>query len=341
MSGAGRSRGSDSRSGAGDSAGANGRGHAQVAEIQRARMLSAMFDVVGERGVGAVTVAHVVERSGVSRRTFYESFADREACFLAAFDEAVAYAYERVAPAYEARGGWRERIRGALIELLGFLDEQPLIGRVLICESLAGGPRVLERRGRVLASVVAAIDAGREQAKTDPPPLAAEGVVGGVLSILHERLVSDDHGPLRGLANPLMSMIVMPYLGPGAARRELERPVPASSGRQRDTALLSDPFKDAGMRLTYRTVRVLMAVADMGERGIKPSNRAVGEVADITDQGQISKLLARLQRIGLISNAGLGPGTGAPNAWSLTSTGRQVAHSVSAHSARSEDRRVA
>ncbi len=57
----------------------------------------------------------------------------------------------------------------------------------------------------------------------------------------------------------------------------------------------------------------------------------MGDGAGIADQGQISKLLARLQRIGLVSNTGLGPGQGAPNAWSLTPAGRQVAHSIRTH----------
>ena len=70
--------------------GRNGIGAEHVAEIQRARILAAMVDVVAERGAANVTVARVVTRSGVSRRTFYELFEDREDCFLAAFDQAVA-----------------------------------------------------------------------------------------------------------------------------------------------------------------------------------------------------------------------------------------------------------
>lgn len=81
------------------------------------------------------------------------------------------------------------------------------------------------------------------------------------------------------------------------------------------------------MRLTYRTIRVLLAVAE--QPGV--SNRQVGDSAGIADQGQISKLLGRLQRLELISNTGLGPGTGAPNAWSLTGKGHQFADSIRVH----------
>jgi AcrR family transcriptional regulator len=309
---------------------ANGFARAQVADLQRTRILSAMFDVACERGVGNVTVAHVVERSGVSRRTFYEHFTDREDCFLAAFDDALKYASERVLPAYRSESRWRERIRAGLVALLSFIDEEPVIGRLLIRESLGGGPAILERRGQVIAQVRSAIEQGSTEAKAGftPPPLTGEGIVGGVLAVVQGRLTQTDrHESLVELVNPLMSMIVLPYLGQAAARRELERPVPVPTAPRNGAALLSDPFKDAGMRLTYRTVRVLTAIAEHPGA----SNRTVGDTAEIKDQGQISKLLARMERIGMVSNTGLGPGQGAPNAWSLTSSGHQVVNSVRAH----------
>ena len=78
------------------------------------------------------------------------------------------------------------------------------------------------------------------------------------------------------------------------------------------------------MRLTYRTVRVLCAIADHPSA----SNREVASAAGIADQGQISKLLARLQSLGLIRNEGLGQPRGAPNAWGLTAKGVEVERSI-------------
>lgn len=307
-------------------------GREQVTDLQRARILAAMFDVSCERGAANVTVAHVVERSGVSRRTFYEVFEDREDCFLAAFDQALAYACERVLPAYEAEGDWRKKVRAGLIALLAFLDEEPVIGRVLIVESLGGGRTALERRGEVIAKLTDAIDRGGKAVKATSqlPPLTAEGVVGGVLSIIHSQLTSSSARSEKrviDLSNPLMSMIVLPYLGSAEARREMERPVPKPSGKARPEPLLSDPFKEAGMRLTYRTVRVLLAIGEHPGA----SNRLIGDSAEIRDQGQVSKLLTRLQRVGMITNTGLGAGQGGPNSWTLTPAGRQVVSTVSAH----------
>ena len=86
------------------------------------------------------------------------------------------------------------------------------------------------------------------------------------------------------------------------------------------------------MRLTYRTARVLQAAA----ANPGASNRRIGEQADIYDQGQISKLLARLLRIGLLANTGRGHANGEPNAWSLTPLGERVAQQLSLD-ARAED----
>ncbi len=301
---------------------------AQLADLQRARLLSAMFDVAMERGVGNVTVAHVVERSGTSRRTFYELFRDRDDCFLAAFEQALHLAARRVLPAYESQDAWRERIAAGLGALLVFLEEEPAIGKLLIVESLSAGSRTLDVRRRVVAQITDAIDGGRGEAKAaSPPPLTAEGAVGAVLSLIHTRLVEKDGEPLVALLNSLMSMIVLPYLGAAVARRELDRPAPKLDSRSHESSqLAADPFKAAGMRLTYRTVRALMAIVD----NPGASNRLIGQSAGIDDQGQISKLLSRLQRIGLISNEGLGPGQGAPNAWRLSEKGWNVVNSVRA-----------
>jgi AcrR family transcriptional regulator len=305
----------------------NGFAHAQVAQIQRARILAAMFDVATEHGAGNVSVADVVERSGVSRRTFYETFADREDCFLAAFDDALAFASQRVLPAYRTERRWRERIRAGVVAFLSFLDEEPVIGRLLVRESLTAGEKTRARRDEVLALLASVVDEGRGESKNAAtlPSLTAEGLVGGALSIIDARISSDTS--MLELANSLVSMIVLAYLGPLAARRELERPVEAPVGERHDARLLVDPFKGRGLRLTYRTVRVLMAVAEHSGA----SNRAVGESAGIEDQGQISKLLGRLQRLELIENTGIGPGQGAPNAWSLTASGHQMVRSIRTH----------
>lgn len=303
-------------------------GRAGVAEIQRARMITAMGELVRENGAGGVSVAHVVTRSGVSRRTFYEQFDDREDCFLAAFDRAVSRAGETATPAYEAGGSWRERITAGLEAVLGFLDAEPELGYLCVVGTLAAGPRALERRALVAQSLIAAVHEGRREATaaTRPDRLVAEGVVGAVLTILHSRMQSPNPRPLLGLSSRLMAMIVLPYLGPAAAERELKRPAPRP---RRAAPPRADPLRKLDMRLTYRTVRVLLAIASHSGA----SNRQVGSAAGVADPGQISKLLARLHALGLIANTGGDHTKGEPNAWSLTPRGRDIARTLQAQAA--------
>jgi AcrR family transcriptional regulator len=305
-------------------------GHAQLAQIQRSRILAAMVSVACERGAANVTVADVTARSGVSRRTFYELFADRDDCFMAACEEALVLAAARVLPAVHGEDRWVDRLRAGIAAFMFFLDEEPKLGQLLVSESLVGDKRVLERRMQVTGRLAEFVREGRRHEGKlggDMSPLYAEGAVGGVLSIL-QRLLAAGHGePYVRLAAPLTSMIVMPYLGAAAANRELDRPLPVAATARHDGQALADPFKGAGMRLTYRTVRVLLAVGEYPNA----SNRTIGDTAGIRDQGQVSKLLGRLARIGLIENTGIGPGQGGPNAWVLTDSGRQAVSSIHTH----------
>lgn len=74
------------------------------------------------------------------------------------------------------------------------------------------------------------------------------------------------------------------------------------------------------MRLTYRTARALMAVAE--HHGA--SNRTVGASAGIPDQGQVSKLLTRLHNLGLIDNTTAPSARDGPNAWTMTARGWEI-----------------
>jgi AcrR family transcriptional regulator len=310
-----------------------GGGRGGVAEIQRMRMIAALTEVARERGAGGVTVAHIVARSGVSRRTFYELFEDREDCFLAAFDLAVERAAQRVLPAYAAPGTWRERIRAGLGALLEFLEDELGLGALCIVEALGAGPVALERRAGVVKALIDAVDEGRGEARGSARPtrLTAEGVVGAVLAVLHSRLAesggaAEDEPPaMVGLLGPLMGMIVLPYQGQAMAARESVRPAPR---RRRAAYPEGDPLRDLDMRLTYRTVRVLVAIGELAGQGSGPSNRQIADASGVQDQGQISKLLSRLEHLGLIYNNGAGPAKGEPNVWSLTHRGEEIEHTI-------------
>jgi AcrR family transcriptional regulator len=297
----------------------------RVAEIQRSRMMSAALAAVEEVGYSRMTVAQVIARAKVSRKTFYDVFVDREDCFLAALEQAVAHAGELVQRAYDSESAWRDGVRAGLAELLAFFDEEPALARVVLVEALGAGPRVLARRGEVLDQLARVVDRGRlaDSAVPELPDVVAEGVVGAVLAVLHTRaLERQDDACFLGLLGALMNIVVLPYLGARAASRELTRPAPK---RLQDSELRHrphspDPMAGLTMRLTYRTVRVLVVIAEHPGA----SNREIAQRSGVTDQGQISKLLARLARLQLIENSGDGQEKGGCNAWRLTPNGAHV-----------------
>jgi AcrR family transcriptional regulator/DNA-binding MarR family transcriptional regulator len=331
----------------------NGRptgGGLYVSELQRGRLLEAAFALVYEQGYRGMTVRRVAERAGVSPKTFYVLFSDREDCFLAAFEHALDVLTAAVAPAYDAEREWVERVRAALAALLGVLDREPALRRLVFVEALTAGPRVLARRAQVLDRLAGVLDGGRAGMKTPGalPQLTAEGIVGATFGVIHARLSQQRPEPLSELLNALMATIVLPFRGSAAATLELKRPPskagpdfvstdkPAKSGRSRQSSgsCAAPPIGTltADFRLTVRTQMVLAAVA--GHTGV--NNREVSELVGVSDQGQISRLMMRLAEQGLVENM-RGDAQGLAKAWRLTPNGAAV---IDAHRPlRREERR--
>ncbi len=303
----------------------------QVDEIQRSRLLVAAAAVIDELGYEQTSVARITARARVSRRTFYDLFGNREACLVALLDEVAGRVEQELAAAGLEGLAWRERVRGGLWAILSFLDGEPVLARICVVQALHGGPGVLERREEILARLAAVLDEGRGEGSRgeECTLVTAEGLVGGALGVVYARLRGGDPSPLTGLLDELMGMIALQYLGSRAARREQRRPAPVSrpapEGGQASVGAEQDPLDEVDMRLTYRTARVLACIAELPGA----SNREVAERAGVSDPGQISKLLRRLERLGLTVNTGGGHQSGEPNAWELTPLGVQVAQRLS------------
>ncbi|HUN78573.1 MAG TPA: TetR/AcrR family transcriptional regulator [Solirubrobacteraceae bacterium] len=306
-----------------------------MSDIQRSRLIAATVAAVEESGYAQATVGKITARARVSRRTFYELFDDRDECLAAVLEEAVELVRAELTAAELGPLAWRERVRVGLAAILGFFDREPALARVCVVHALRAGPVVLARREEVIAQLTAALDEGRLQGARGETctPLTAEGLVGAGCAIVYARLERREREPLSGLLGELMGMIALAYLGPAAARRERALsapPRPAVTGElpAAESRAASDPLSGVSMRLTYRTARVLEAIATLGGGGEHPSNREVATYAEVADPGQISKLLRRLERLGLLANLGAGHARGGPNAWTLTPAGEHVAQSM-------------
>jgi AcrR family transcriptional regulator len=152
----------------------------------------------------------------------------RQDCPDAVFEEALAIATRRVSAAYDSQAGWVDRVRAAVLALLELLDEERELARLCVGHAVAS-PAMLLRHGEVLDKLARIIDQGRSgsRATRNPPPHAARAVLGGALGLIYARLSARDPHSLVELVNPLMSLIVLPYLGASGAREEQYRPLPA------------------------------------------------------------------------------------------------------------------
>jgi AcrR family transcriptional regulator len=127
--------------------------HAAAREVvlasQRGRLVEAMARCVAQRGYAETTVAQVIARAGVSRKTFYEHFPDKQACFLAAWDLGTDYLIDQIAEVAAPVADWRDRLRAGTETYLQILSEEPDFARTFLIEVLGAGTQALERRAAI------------------------------------------------------------------------------------------------------------------------------------------------------------------------------------------------
>jgi len=179
-----------------------------------------MLESVGKQGYEQTTVQDAIDAAGLYRQAFYDSFDDKEDCYLQALDAGSAWIELAMREEAADASTWRGRLRGALAGLLGFLDEQPEIGRALLVEVHAAGPRAVGKRTEAMERAAGLIDRAREESDDAAPAISAEAIVAGILAVLHARLSSEEteFGPL---LPELMYLAVLPYFGPTEAAAEL------------------------------------------------------------------------------------------------------------------------
>jgi AcrR family transcriptional regulator len=287
----------------------------------------------------------VATRAGVSEDVFHEAFSTVEDCYRAAFDEGLRLLSQTVAEATARHQAWLERVRSGLVALLGFFDDEAPWARLLVLETPMSAATTFEcitGLHNLLEHLLQRSDEGTDclptgRAGVSPmlmETLTGELVVGGVLSVIRASMLEQDGGKLVELAPSLMAFIVTPYLGRAVAQAELEgktsdRGLPTTTEPELTRANAKSELTRAKavtranelpVRATHRTSIVLQAIA----RAPYSNNREIAQAAGLADEGQTSKLLARLGRKGVIENVGVGPARGEPNAWLLTAEGQRM-----------------
>ena len=178
-----------------------------VAAAQRRRMLAAMVAAVAEKGYAAVAVSDVVSRARVSRATFYEQFADKNDCFLAAFHACSENLTTTVRDGVAGDLTARQRVRATFDSYLGGLAAFPEGARVCLVEVHAAGPAAAEARHEIqkpFAALLRNLHDGLGAAGEPVRPLGAfdyEALVGAFSSIVTNRVAAGGTAELPRLAN--------------------------------------------------------------------------------------------------------------------------------------------
>lgn len=203
----------------------------EVVASQRIRMIEAMAEAVAAKGYAATTVADVVARAGVSRKTFYEHFADREDCFLAAYDAAVGVLLgalaESVAAGAPEGEDWRRRVRAGVRGYLEALAAHPDFARTFLVEVRVAGPRALARRAEVHARFVDFLRMQAALARRDHPWLpelpdaAYAALVGGMDEVVSARVAAGGTAQLPELEPELSYFQLALLAGPQVAREAI------------------------------------------------------------------------------------------------------------------------
>lgn len=215
--------------------GRHGLSREYVRETQRIRLLGAALEVAGTVGYAAMTVSAVTRRAGVSRKSFYELFDDREACFLAVYDRVVACGLDGVRAAYEGARGWPEQVRAALTWLLDRLGERPHEARVVFVEVYAAGETALERRDATLARLAPLFRPGAETpaGRDVDSELLPEAVVGALAEVIYTRVLRGRTRELPELLPDLLYCAYAPFVGPKRAATLAARPAAPRRRRAR------------------------------------------------------------------------------------------------------------
>lgn len=191
-----------------------------VVSNQRDRILAAVADTVAEKGLSGMTVEDVVRRSGVSRRTFYDLFADKRAAFFAAFDAATEQTVAATAAAYLSSTHWPEQVRRGAQAFFSFLSNDYSITRMAFMEIPLAGPEGESRHLAGRALFEAFLLPGEELAKHPIPSLVPKVVGGGIFALAYNCVERNRIQDLPTLAPAAVYHCLAPYLGPEVAARE-------------------------------------------------------------------------------------------------------------------------
>jgi len=203
----------------------------QARQRLRLRLALAMIECVAEDGYRATRVADVIARAGVSRKTFYEHFGNKQDCLLATYDFIAAEGMRRIETAYSEASGWPDGVEAAIRALFDSAIANPGAMRLSLVEITAVGPVGIERRRRTIKRYQSFI---RDAFALAPgngamADVSLQAIVGGLNRALYRRVLRGDGEELQALVPDLVAWATSYYPSPAPI---LAAPKPLSNARR-------------------------------------------------------------------------------------------------------------
>lgn len=204
-------------------AGRHGFSREQVAHHQRERLIAGLAEAVAEKGYAAVTLTDIVKAAKVSRRVFYANFEGKEQCFLAAFEVVVDHLRELVAEAVEGIEDWPRQAIATTRAVLSFLASEPDLARLCLVESRAAGPAVTARFNEAVGEMAPLLAQGRAERPEGKrlPDSTEDSTIGSLVSLAHRKVAAGEAAQLEQLLPDCAELVLLPYLGPTEAARQV------------------------------------------------------------------------------------------------------------------------
>ena len=195
--------------------GRHGLTHGAVVEHQRQRMIRAVPPAVREKGFVALTVEDIASRAGVSRRTFYENFRDKEDCFVTSYRQHAQELVAVVGGAAAAGADWHERTRFGLRAMLRHLAARPDLAYMAVIEVNAAGSAALGARDEAVGLLAALIGDEAFVSAPDPAPRLLLRTIGGaILQLIYASVLAGRDRELEDLLPTIMYMVLVALDGP-------------------------------------------------------------------------------------------------------------------------------
>jgi AcrR family transcriptional regulator len=186
----------------------------ESAERQRARLLAATIDVAGEQGWDGMTLREVVRRAGLSKRTVYDLYEDKQACFLAAATDVIERVSGITLGACREAGGSGDGLAAGIDGLLRFCGEDPRAARVYLIETASAGPAGAALWREHMEEMSRQAERALQDVGQPLPPFASSIAVGGIYTLAQTRVLAGDASDLPQLA-PAMTDALWTTLGIG------------------------------------------------------------------------------------------------------------------------------